>query len=85
MNVRVYSTPTCPWCDKVKEYLKGLDVFYESVDVRADRETARKIIAKTGQRAVPITEIGETYIVGFDRPRIDEALKASGLLGERSA
>lgn len=85
MNVRVYSTPTCPWCDRVKEYLKDQGVAYESIDVSKDREMARQIIAKTHQRAVPITEIGETYIVGFDRPRIDEALREAGLSGERSA
>lgn len=85
MNVRVYSTPTCPWCDRVKEYLKGQGVDYESIDVSKDREMARQIIAKTHQRAVPITEIGETYIVGFDRPRIDEALQEAGLSGELRA
>ena len=85
MNVRVYSTPTCPWCDRVKEYLSDQGVAYEGIDVSKDREMARHIIEKTRQRAVPITEIGETCIVGFDRPRIDEALKEAGLTREHSA
>lgn len=80
MKVRVFSTSTCPWCDKVKDYLKSLDVEFEAINVQENREMAMAMVAKTHQRAVPVTQIGESYIVGFDRPRIDSALKSEGLV-----
>ncbi len=80
MNVRVFSTKTCPWCDKVKEYLDGLGVAYEAIDVGANREMAMEMVNRTGQRGVPVIEIGDSFVVGFDKPRLDEALKAAGVV-----
>ena len=80
MKVRVFSTSTCPWCDKAKDYLKSIGVDYDSIDVQKNREMAMEMVAKSHQRAVPVIQVGETYIVGFDRPGIDAALKTAGLL-----
>ncbi|WP_213692538.1 glutaredoxin family protein [Aminiphilus sp.] len=80
MSVRVYSTSTCPWCDKAKDYLSELGVAFEAVDVSKDRAMAEEMIRKTGQRGVPVLDIGGTVIVGFDRPAIDAALKEKNLL-----
>lgn len=84
MRVRVFSTSTCPWCDRAKDYLKDLGIAYESVDVRENREMAMEMVRKTHQRGVPVVQIGESYIIGFDRPQIDAALKTAGLLTENS-
>ena len=80
MTVTVYSTKTCPWCIKVKEYLDSLNVAYEPIDVGADKEAARDMVQKTGQRGVPVILVGETIIVGFDKNALDEALKEKGLI-----
>jgi len=77
--VKVYSTPTCPWCVKVKDYLKSLHVAYEDVNVAADIEAARAMVQRTNQRGVPVIEIGEAFIVGFDKAALDEELKKAGL------
>jgi glutaredoxin-like YruB-family protein len=78
-NVKVYSTPTCPWCTKVKEYLESIGVEFENVDVSKDRDAAMAMVKKTRQMGVPVTEIGENFIIGFDKDSIDEALKTEGL------
>ena len=44
MTVKVYSTKTCPWCVKVKEYLDSLHVAFDEVDVSADREAAMELV-----------------------------------------
>ncbi len=80
MSVTVYSTKTCPWCIKVKEYLDSLNVAYESIDVGADREAAKEMVQKTGQRGVPVILVEETIIVGFDKHALDTALKEQGLI-----
>ncbi len=75
MDVKVYSTPTCPWCYKVKDFLKEHKVKFVDIDVSADRQAAMDMVKKSGQMAVPVTEIGSEIIVGFDRERIKKALK----------
>ena len=49
---RVYTTPTCPWCGKVKEYLQAKGVQYSEIDVAADASGARRLVELTGQRSV---------------------------------
>jgi glutaredoxin-like YruB-family protein len=78
-NVKVYSTPTCPWCTKVKEYLESIGVEFENVDVSKDRDAAMAMVKKTRQMGVPVTEIGENFIIGFDKDSIDQALKEQGI------
>ena len=79
--VKVYSTQTCPWCTKAKDYLRSLKVDFEAVDVSADRAAATRMVERTGQWGVPVIEFDEsTFIVGFDKPAIDEALRTRNLI-----
>ncbi|WP_029166693.1 glutaredoxin domain-containing protein [Aminiphilus circumscriptus] len=80
MSVKVYSTPTCPWCTKVKEFLQSNGVAYEDIDVSKDREAAMEMVKNTKQMGVPVTVIGDRYIVGFDKDSLLEALRGAGLL-----
>ena len=73
-KVTVYSTKTCPWCDKLKDYLTKKKVKFESIDVGSNQEKAEEMIKKSGQMGVPVTDIDGTIIVGFDQDAIDEAL-----------
>jgi glutaredoxin 3 len=77
--VTVYSAVWCAYCHMVMEYLKGKGVEYKSIDVDKDPAAAQKIYAKTGQAGVPVVEIGDETILGFDRMRIDGALRANHL------
>lgn len=78
--VKVYSTATCPWCDKAKEYLKSLNVEFESVDVSGDKQAAMELVKKTKQMGVPVIQVGEKYIVGYNADAIQDALKEAGIL-----
>jgi glutaredoxin-like YruB-family protein len=75
MNVTVYTTPMCPWCHRVKEFLKGHDIEYKEVDVSKDREAAQEMIEKSGQMGVPVIDIDGKIIVGFNEPELKKALK----------
>ncbi|MDR0764772.1 MAG: NrdH-redoxin [Synergistaceae bacterium] len=79
-EVTVYSTSSCPWCVKAKEYLSSIDVPFHAVDVGVDREAAKEVVQKTRQRGVPVVKVGERYIVGFDRDAINSALKEAALV-----
>lgn len=80
MAVKVYSSETCPWCDKAKEYLKSLGVEFEAVNVSGDKQTAMELVKKTRQMGVPVIQVEEEYIVGYNPEAISAALKNAGLL-----
>ena len=72
--VKVYSTQSCPWCVKVKDFLKQNNVKYQDVNVGEDQEAAQEMVEKSGQMGVPVTEIGKEIIIGFDVPKLKKAL-----------
>lgn len=80
MEVKVYSTPSCPWCVRVKDYLAGLGVAYTNIDIAADRASAMELVKKTKQIGVPVTFIGDKFVVGFDEPQLEAMLKENGLI-----
>jgi glutaredoxin-like YruB-family protein len=78
--VTVYSATWCAYCHMAMEYLKSKGVEYTSIDVDKEPSAAQKIFDKTGQAGVPVLEIGDETILGFDRTRIDLALRANHLV-----
>ncbi len=73
-KVRVYSTSTCPYCHRAKQFLKDNNIEFEDVDVSADKEKAEEMVQKTGQMGVPVLDIDGEIIVGFDKEKIEQAL-----------
>ncbi len=74
VKVTVYSTPTCPYCIRAKQFLKDNNIGFEDFDVSTDQEKAQEMIDKTGQMGVPVIEIDGEIIVGFDKDTINKAL-----------
>ena len=73
-SVKVYSTPTCPFCQRVKQYLKDNSVEFEDIDVSADQERVKEMVQKSGQMGVPVVDIEGDIVVGFDKGKIAEKL-----------
>ena len=76
-KVVLFSTPTCSWCRRAKRYFREHRVPFKEVDVVHDPEAARDITRKTGQTGVPVIKIGNRWIVGFDKERIEKELELS--------
>lgn len=74
-NVKIYSTPSCSFCIRVKQYLKSNNVAYEDIDVSRDQAKVQEMIQKSGQMGVPVIDIEGEIIVGFDKEKIAEALE----------
>ena len=73
--VKVYSFETCPWCDKVKKYLKSKNVEFEVRDIELSEEAAKECVQISGDTAVPVTTIdGKNFVLGFDKPKLDAML-----------
>ena len=74
MEVKVYSTPACPYCAVAKEYLSSKGVAYQSFDVSQDRAAAEEMVELSGQMGVPVIVVDGEVIVGFDQGRIDSLI-----------
>lgn len=66
----VFSTPTCGWCRKVKEFLREKNIQFQEIDVSQDPKAAADMIRKSGQQGVPQIWIDNVPVVGFDKEKI---------------
>jgi glutaredoxin-like YruB-family protein len=73
-KVKVFSTPTCPYCHMAKAYLKDKKIAFEDIDVSRDRLQARAMVEKSGEMGVPQLWIDDEVIIGFNKPVIDQVL-----------
>jgi glutaredoxin-like YruB-family protein len=74
-KVIVYSTSWCPWCDRVKTFLKEKKIPFKDINVENNPEAAQEMANKSGQMGVPVIDIDGKIIVGFNEPEIRKALK----------
>ena len=74
-KVKIYSTPTCSYCQTLKAFLKEKGIEFEDLDVSQDEKVREEMIKRTGQMGVPVVDIDGEIVIGFDREKI------AGLLG----
>ncbi|MDP4039855.1 MAG: glutaredoxin domain-containing protein [Candidatus Pacearchaeota archaeon] len=75
MGVVMYSTSTCPWCHKAREFFKENKIKFKDINVGKNKKSAQEMIKKSGQTGVPVIDINGEIIVGFDKSAIKKALK----------
>ena len=73
-KVKIYSTPTCPYCLRTKQFLKENNIEFEDIDVSSNQAAAQEMIQKSGQMGVPVLDIEGQIIVGFDEGAIKNTL-----------
>lgn len=73
-TVVVYSTPTCPYCHQVKDFLREKGVPFTDHNVATDREARESMIQKSGQMGVPVIDVDGTIVVGFNRGKLEDIL-----------
>jgi len=73
--IKVYTTPYCPYCVTLKNFLKQQNIEFEEVNVLDDEAAKEEMIKKSGQYEVPVVEIDGEIIIGFDKERILKVLK----------
>lgn len=72
--IKVYSTPFCPYCVTLKDYLKDKKIEFSEVDVSEDEKERDEMVKLSGQVSVPVVNVDGKIIVGFDKEEIDKAL-----------
>jgi glutaredoxin 3 len=73
-NVKIYSTPYCPYCILAKNYFNKNNIQFTEVNVDEDEAGKNEMIEKSGQMEVPVIEIGDVLLKSFNKSKIDELL-----------
>jgi glutaredoxin 3 len=73
-RVILFSSSSCPWCSRAKNYLLQKGIRVKEIKVDKDPDAARDVVRMTGQMSVPVLLIGRVKITGFDKAKIDRVL-----------
>ncbi len=73
-NVTIYTTPTCGFCHQAKQFFQEKNVPYEEKDVAADQQAREEMVSKTNQMGVPVIEVDDEIVIGFDQSRLAQML-----------
>ncbi|HOK00661.1 MAG TPA: glutaredoxin family protein [Candidatus Pacearchaeota archaeon] len=73
-KVKIYSTPYCPYCVTLKNFLKQHNIEFEDIDVSENESALQEMVEKSKQMGVPVIDINGEIIVGFDKERISKLL-----------
>ncbi|TES88105.1 MAG: NrdH-redoxin [Dehalococcoidia bacterium] len=73
-KVTIYSTPTCPYCKRAKDYLTQKGIAFTDYNVAEDREKTKEMIEKSKQMGVPVIVVGDDIVVGFNQAKLDSLL-----------
>lgn len=74
-KVIIYSTPTCVYCRMAKDWFDEKGIQYQEYDLSQDAVKRDEVVKKTGQMAVPVIEVGDEIVIGFDKGRLSKLLE----------
>ena len=74
MDIKVYSTPACPYCAMAKEHFTSKNISFENLDVSVNSVALEEMTKVSGQMGVPVISINGQIIVGFDKAKIESLL-----------
>ena len=73
-TVKLFTTPWCVYCKMTKDFFAKNNIQYQELDVASDEQARNEMIQKSGQMGVPVIDADGKIIIGFDQPRLKEAL-----------
>jgi glutaredoxin 3 len=75
MAISLYTTPSCTYCRKAKDWFRQNNIRFSEYDVSRDQRKADEMVRKSGQMGVPVIDVNGRVIVGFNQPEIERALR----------
>jgi len=77
-QIIVYKTSWCAFCHAETQWLDTLGIAYIAKDIEADKAAYAELMSKNGGTfsGVPVTDVAGDLILGFDRPKLQAAIKA---------
>ena len=74
MAIKIYTTPSCVYCTKAKQYFRENKIPFTEYNVAKDLSRAEEMVKKSGQMGVPVVDVNGRVIVGFNQLEIERAL-----------
>ncbi len=74
MQIEIYSTPNCQYCDKAKTFFKEGGYDYTEYNVAEDMEKKAEAIELTGRMGVPVIRIDNDVFYGWDENGVRKVL-----------
>jgi glutaredoxin len=80
-QVIIYRTSWCAFCHTEAQWLERLGIPFIEKDIEADAEANAELMKKINNdfRGVPVTDVAGDIILGFDRPKLQDAIKAHNI------
>lgn len=72
--ITVFTTTQCAYCVMVKKFLTSKGKDYKVINLEEEPEVRQSLFEKTGAMTVPITQIGEEFIVGWNPAKLSAAI-----------
>ncbi len=76
-KVVIYTTPTCGFCQQAKQFFNENNIEYTEHNVAEDQSKAEEMVMKSGQMGVPVIQIDDQMIIGFNKPQVAQMLGLS--------
>ena len=69
-EVKIYTTPTCPYCRMAKKFLDDNGIKYQEFNVAEDKAARKEMMRKCHSLAVPTICFDDEVLVGFDKAQL---------------
>lgn len=73
-KVRMYTTPTCPYCTMAKKFLDDNAIKYQEFDIVEDKAAREEMKGKCNSWTVPTICLGNEVVVGFNEAELRQKL-----------
>ena len=73
-EVRIYTTPTCPYCRIAKEFLDDNGVEYQEYNIVEDKAAREEMQNECKSLAVPTICFDNEVVVGFNEAELRKKL-----------
>jgi glutaredoxin 3 len=73
-EVKIYSTPTCPYCKMAKKFLDDNGIKYQELNVATDKAALKEMKNKCGSLTVPTICFDGEVLVGFNEAELRKKL-----------
>ena len=73
-EIKIYTTPTCPYCKMAKKFLNDNEIKYQELNVAEDKAARKEMKDKYNSLTVPTICIDNEILIGFDEAKLKEKL-----------
>jgi glutaredoxin 3 len=73
-EVKIYTTPTCPYCKIAKKFLNDNGVKYKEFNIVEDKAAREEMKNKCNSLAVPTICFDNEVLIGFDETQLRDKL-----------